>query len=129
MYHLSLDVVAIYLPNVPQIFFTFWALTKINAVAALINSNQTGAPLIHSIKISKAKLIITHRTTFQGLQDVEPELPHTNIVVLGYKEPVSEKCPYQFVDSADLRRSGKSDELRKTLKVDASDSVCYIYTR
>jgi hypothetical protein len=95
----------------------------------LINSNQTGAPLIHSIKISKAKLIITHRTTFQGLQDVEPELPHTNVVVLGYKEPVPEKCPYQCVDSADLRRSGKSDELRKTLKVDSSDSVCYIYTR
>ncbi|CAO3672614.1 unnamed protein product [Umbelopsis ramanniana] len=122
------DVVAIYLPNTPQIFFTFWALAKLNAVAAMINSNQTGAPLTHSVTIAKAKLIIAHGTNYQAICDVEHELPHTNIAVLGYDEPVPEKCPYQTYDMKDFRRTGKSDEIRRTLKVDTGDALCYIYT-
>jgi citronellyl-CoA synthetase len=122
-------VVAVYLPNTPQIFFTFWALAKLNAVAAMINSNQTGAPLTHSVTIAKAKLIVAHVTNYQAIRDVEHELPHANITVLSYDEPVSEKCPYQTYDMKDFRRTGKSDEIRRTLKVDTTDALCYIYTR
>ncbi|KAJ2961276.1 hypothetical protein NQZ79_g3466 [Umbelopsis isabellina] len=132
-YYLSLgiqarDVVAIYLPNTPQLFFSFWALAKINAVAALINSNQTSLPLTHSIKISKAKLIIAHGTNYQAVSDIEGDLVNPNIVLLGYAEPVPEKCQYRIDDMATFRRTGKSDEMRKTMKVDAGDSLCYIYT-
>lgn len=120
---------AIYLPNTPQLFFTFWALAKINAVGALINSNQTGLPLNHSIKISKAKLIIAHGTNYQAISDVEGDLVNPNVVILGYDEPVPEKCQYRVDDMTTMRRTGKSDELRKTIKIDAGDNLCYIYTR
>lgn len=120
---------AIYLPNTPQLFFSFWALAKINAVAALINSNQTSLPLTHSIKISKAKLIIAHGTNYQAVSDIEGDLVNPNIVLLGYAEPVPEKCQYRIDDMATFRRTGKSDEMRKTMKVEAGDSLCYIYTR
>lgn len=95
----------------------------------MINSNQTGAPLTHSVTIAKAKLIVAHGTNYQAIRDVEHELPHTNIAVLGYDEPVSEKSPYQTYDMKDFRRTGKSDEIRRTLKVDTGDALCYIYTR
>jgi acyl-CoA synthetase (AMP-forming)/AMP-acid ligase II len=123
------DVVAVYLPNTPQIFFSFWALAKLNAVGALINSNQTGVPLTHSISISKANLIVAHATNYQPIRDIEHELPHANIAILSYDELVPEKCPYQAYDMKDFRRTGKSDEIRRTLKVETGDSLCYIYTR
>ncbi|KAI9285526.1 hypothetical protein BC943DRAFT_292248 [Umbelopsis sp. AD052] len=122
------DVVAVYLPNTPQIFFTFWALAKLNAVGALINSNQTGVPLTHSIGISKANLVVAHGTNYEPIRDIEHELPHTNIAILSYDEVVPEKCPYPVYDMKDFRRTGKSDEIRRTLKVDTGDSLCYIYT-
>jgi acyl-coenzyme A synthetase/AMP-(fatty) acid ligase len=127
--YILLDVVAVYLPNTPQIFFSFWALAKINAVGALINSNQTGVPLKHSITIAKAKLIVAHATNYQAIREIEHELPHNDIAVLGLDEPAPDNCPYQYARMKDFRRTGKSDEIRRTLKVDTADSLCYIYTR
>ena len=49
------DVAALFMENRPEYVMAWLGLIKIGAVVALINSNQKGAPLAHSIAISGAR--------------------------------------------------------------------------
>ncbi len=52
------DAVAILMENRPDFIMAWYGLHKIGAVGALINTNQTTAPLAHSLNISGAKHLI-----------------------------------------------------------------------
>lgn len=52
------DAVAILMENRPDFIMAWYGLHKIGAVGALINTNQTAAPLAHSLNISGAKHLI-----------------------------------------------------------------------
>jgi len=52
------DAVAILMENRPEFIMAWFGLHKIGAIGALINTNQTTAPLAHSLNISGAKHLI-----------------------------------------------------------------------
>jgi fatty-acyl-CoA synthase len=53
------DCVALFMENRPDYVATWYAMSKIGVVVALINSNLEGDSLAHCINISDAKFIIT----------------------------------------------------------------------
>jgi len=83
------DVVALLLDNRPALLWHYLAAGKIGAVASLINTNNTGEPLLHSLRVCKPKLVIVgseHVITFDPISaqlgagpqvfvDVDPERP------------------------------------------------------
>ncbi|ERF76582.1 hypothetical protein EPUS_05855 [Endocarpon pusillum Z07020] len=54
----SRHIVALEFMNCPQFVFLWLALWSLGAVPAFINYNLTGAPLVHSIRVSTARLLI-----------------------------------------------------------------------
>jgi acyl-coenzyme A synthetase/AMP-(fatty) acid ligase len=52
------DTVAVMMSNCPEMPSMWLGITRLGAVAPLINTNQTGNALIHSINIAKCDIII-----------------------------------------------------------------------
>ena len=53
------EIVALDFMNTPHFIFIWFALWSLGAVPAFINYNLTGAPLLHCIKTSTARLVFT----------------------------------------------------------------------
>jgi acyl-CoA synthetase (AMP-forming)/AMP-acid ligase II len=52
-------VVGMFINNSPEFIFTWWALYKLGAIPAPINTSITGDHVKHCLKVSEAELIIT----------------------------------------------------------------------
>ncbi len=52
------DVVALLMENRPEYVFAWLGLAKLGVTTALINSNLVGAPLAHSLRISRARHLV-----------------------------------------------------------------------
>lgn len=67
------DVVALLMFNRPEYVSIWLGLAKVGAVTALINTNLTGEPLRHSIRVSDAAHLIVDRELVDGelVDDVE----------------------------------------------------------
>ncbi len=71
----SKDIVALDFMNCPQFVFLWLALWSLGAVPAFINYNLTGKPLIHSIRVSTARLLIVDPEIKSALTpEVEAEI-------------------------------------------------------
>jgi acyl-CoA synthetase (AMP-forming)/AMP-acid ligase II len=85
------DVVALMLDNRPSLLWHYLALGKLGAVASLINTNNTGEPLLHSLRVCNPRLMVIgseHLIAFDPIRaqlddkigvfvDVDPERPTT----------------------------------------------------
>jgi acyl-CoA synthetase (AMP-forming)/AMP-acid ligase II len=120
------DVVALMLDNRPALLWHYLAAGKIGAVAALINTNNTGEPLLHSLRVCKPKLIIIgseHVVAFDPIQaqlgagpnvfvDVDPERP-TRPALPMWSGPLS---------------TAATDDPPETSQQKLDDLAAYIYT-
>lgn len=62
------DVVGLVMDNRPEFIITWLGLAKIGAVIALINTNLSGHPLVHSLTVCKAKcFIVGHEHAAKGI--------------------------------------------------------------
>ncbi|KAI1623081.1 fatty-acyl-CoA synthase [Exophiala viscosa] len=52
-------VVGLFINNSPEFMFTWWALYKIGAIPAPINTSITGAHIKHCLMVSEAEMLIT----------------------------------------------------------------------
>lgn len=52
------DVCALAMENRPEFFFAWFGMAKLGVVAALINHNATGAPLLHALQSTGAKAVV-----------------------------------------------------------------------
>ena len=68
------DCAAIFMENRPAYIATWFGLTKIGVIPALINANLAGEGLAHSINIADAKLVITGEEQDEQLQSARPFL-------------------------------------------------------
>ncbi|KAJ2953512.1 hypothetical protein O0L34_g1113 [Tuta absoluta] len=68
------DTVAVMMNNCPEIVATWLGIARAGAVAPLINTNQTGAALMHSINIAKCDAVIYGSEFDSAIQDVKKDL-------------------------------------------------------
>ncbi|KAK7892396.1 hypothetical protein LTR67_007492 [Exophiala xenobiotica] len=52
-------VVGLFINNSPEFMFTWWALYKLGAIPAPINTSITGGNIKHCLKVSEAEMLIT----------------------------------------------------------------------
>lgn len=66
------DVVALILDNRPAFLWHFLAAGKLGVVAALVNTHNTGEPLLHALRVCNPKLIVVgseHLGAFDQVRD------------------------------------------------------------
>ena len=124
------DVVALVMDNRPDYLFSVMGLGKLGAVAALINTNLSGKPLVHSLNVGKAKKILAgaeHATKIEEIIDqVDGVKPDRDFFVQteegsGLDRPTRARLINEELDGVDSADDPKLD-LR------AEDIFCYIYT-
>ena len=60
-------VVALFIDNSPEFIFTAWALYKLGAIPAPLNTSITGDHIQHCLKISEAEILITSHDLYPVL--------------------------------------------------------------
>lgn len=65
------DTCAIALENRPEFFITWFALAKLGAITAFINTHVKGVPLKHAIESTQAKGVVVGDETLQNFIDTE----------------------------------------------------------
>ena len=66
------DAVALLMPNRPEYLAIWLGLVRIGGVAALLNTNLTGASLAHSIRIARPKHIIVAEDLLAPFETARP---------------------------------------------------------
>jgi len=74
------DVVAIHLPNCIQYVVSYYAITRIGAIASGINPTYQPMEILHQIDITKPKMLIVLDALYKPY--IKPILENTNIEIL-----------------------------------------------
>ncbi|MEO1043464.1 MAG: long-chain-acyl-CoA synthetase [Pseudomonadota bacterium] len=123
------DCVAVNLQNRAEVLFAIMGITKIGAIAAMINNQQTGDVLTHSLSVVRPKLIvfgeesIANAKTIEGLLDRDFQdhllyLPDDGTVPM----------PSGFRDLASEVASMPTDNVAETQDITLGMAAYYIYT-
>jgi fatty-acyl-CoA synthase len=119
------DVVALYMENRPEYLWHFLALGKLGLVGALINTNLTGPPLVHAIRVGKPSTLVVGSELWSRLLEVRGELGTERVFV--------DHDPQKEVDAdapgfGALVASASDRNPPETARQLLSDLCCYIYT-
>ena len=68
------DVVALFMGNSPEFFCTWLGLAKVGVECAFINTNIRGDSLLHSVKVCKARLIISSPELASAVSELTSDL-------------------------------------------------------
>jgi fatty-acyl-CoA synthase len=118
------DVVALLMENRPEYVTTWLGLAKLGATVALLNTNLTGAPLAHSLRVSGAKQLVLGAELGERCA---PALAQLETAPLVWAQGGGAEGA-QDLDAALAAESGRAlgPGVREGLR--ASDNLFYIYT-
>ncbi|KAF9893816.1 hypothetical protein FE257_009986 [Aspergillus nanangensis] len=115
------DVVGVFTTNSPEMVVTIYALSKLGAVSALINTSLRDDTLIHCLNVSKANLIIS---TPDLSEAVCSDLPHVALNISSF-EGVSTGST-ELLTTSDLQQYSPAG--LDAAKRSPSDLCALIYT-
>ena len=96
------DKVVVHLTNRPEVVLTIFALARLGAVAVPSNTANRAQELAHLIWFSDAKLLVTSPDHLELFDDVLPQTPAIEQVVLAG----ADDAPGDHIDFAELLRAG-----------------------
>jgi len=112
--------------NSPEYFFITTGINKIQGVSALININQRGQALIHSIKIVNPKYIIVDRECLPSLLEVTDELSFKKDEILIINNLNNDKTDY--IDLKNHIKNVSDENPNTTNNSTLTQLGFYIYT-
>ena len=121
------DTAVISLENRPEVIAIALALAKIGCIASNVNSAQRNKPLIHSINLSKPKLILVGAEQMESYLEIEKELgyPAKQVLII----PHDEKKTDASFDGFNILGTGHSDKEPKfDYKIFAGDICMLVFT-
>ena len=121
------DVVALLMDNRPEFVFVVLGLSRLRAIASLINTNVTGQGLTHAINVCKPKAVFVGAEHQQAISDVLSTLTTVNGKVWMHREEgdTTASSLEQVNDALARESDARPQGLRKP---NTTDTMCYIYT-
>ncbi|HET8705480.1 MAG TPA: long-chain-acyl-CoA synthetase, partial [Pseudomonadales bacterium] len=123
------DAVGILMENRPEVLVCVAAAVKLGAVAAMLNPNQRGQVLEHSLKLVNPKLIVISSECQDAINSTAfSPARHPHIQFMWNRANSTMPCPQDYVDiekDAPLRSDRNP---RSTQKVLAKQPCYYIFT-
>jgi citronellyl-CoA synthetase len=119
------DVVAVHVPNRPEMIVTTMAVLKLGAIAALINTGLRGASLAHSVHVVEPVQLVVGEEVVDALQALgdEPACP-----VLYLPDSGSSVIPEGWTNLAAASAGAPSTRPAESGRVRLEDPAVYIYT-
>lgn len=94
------DNVSLMLPNCIEFAVVWFALAKLGAVTAPVNTSFRGQVLANAINLVESRLMVVHATLLEPLQEVRGELTHiTQMVVVGDAPVLDQGLPYEALQA------------------------------
>jgi len=122
------EVVALMMDNRPDYLFVVLGLSKLRAVAALINTNVTGAGLTHAINVSKPKAVLVGAEHAGCVAEVLPTLEGVTGRVWSHAEHPKDEVPAVFERIESLIPREPDTSPTGVGLPDTAETMCYIYT-
>lgn len=121
------DCVAICTENCPEMLFLIAGLNKCGVISSVINPQLTGSPLVHALRQSGAKLVISEPATVSAVQDAckdafDAPTP-VYLVGVGLRDVLAQSVP--VLDSALPARAGNPPQ---TAGQRGRDVMMYLFT-
>ena len=124
------DNVAFFMENRPQYVVTWLGLCKAGVAIALINSNNRGKPLFHSIKIAEAKLILFGSELSDNINGVLDQIQSYPLVASSW--PGGPDCPAfarNLQTELEVLPTDAPNQFRDVRRgIKPTDTFGYIYT-
>jgi fatty-acyl-CoA synthase len=118
------DAVCLMMPNRPEYMAIWLGISKIGAVAALLNTNLTGPSLAHCINIAKPKHVIVAAELADSVTAALPDItPEARIWVHGASD-----SGWPGIDQEIEQQSSEKLDERERRQVTIADRALYIYT-
>jgi len=123
------DTVSLVMENRIQFLTTLIALNKLGVIAALINTNLGGKPLIHCIRITNSRMCIVGEERLEPLSEVRAEPGLAGIEKWLYVADAGrEPCPHWATNLDTEAADGDSANPPQTGTNTLGDTAMYIFT-
>ncbi len=123
------DVAVILLENRPELVMLIGALSKIGAIASLINPNQRGKVLSHSINLTRGKVFIVGEEMLTPFKEIRKELALTEADRVYFLPDGSDRsAPDGYVDLSHKIKDTTSSNPSTTSQIKMSDPFAYVFT-
>ncbi len=123
------DAIVLMMENRPEFIETFVAVGKIGAVVSNINTNLRDRQLVHSVKISQAKLAVVGTEcaeAFAAAMAIEPVLAADRVFYDTRWEQLPN--PPEGWQPIEPMLTGLPTESPPKIKLRSTDMLCYIFT-
>lgn len=123
------DAVSIIMENRIDFLATLIALNKLGVIAALINTNLTGKPLIHCIRITNSRMCIVGEECLDAIEQVRAEPDLAGLEEWLFVSDANElDCPAWAVDLGEEASGQSAANPPHTGQNTLADVALYIYT-
>lgn len=123
------DVAGVFLENRPELVMIIVALSKIGAIASLINPNQTGKVLLHSVTITCKNLFIVGEEMLSAFEEIRPELTLTPEAKIYFLPDGSSMTPPQgYLDLNAHVNASPTVNPPTTPEIQLKDPFAYVFT-
>jgi fatty-acyl-CoA synthase len=119
------DVVALLLDNRPEFLWHFLAAGKLGLTASLLNTHNTGAPLVHALRICGPKLMIVGAEHVAAFGEVRAELGELRAYEEGAVGAAGTGALAAFGPLVDAESEADPPDTRRRR---GSELAAYIYT-
>ena len=123
------DTVSVMLENRIEYLATLIALNKLGATAALINTNLTGAPLVHCMKITESSMCIFGEERVDAIAEVRKDPALCTVEGYLFVPDANERaCPAWASDLSEEAADEDMHNPPETGQMTLGDTALYIFT-
>ncbi len=123
------DAVAIMLENRPEALIAVAATVKLGAVAGMLNTNQRGDVLAHSLGLIAAKCLVVGEECRPAIDELREQLePELAAAAYWLADATPQAAPADYLDLAKRSAGHAGDNLQSTRRVQLQDPCFYIFT-
>ncbi len=125
----KVEVVNVMLENRPEILFVIGAMSKIGAIASLINTRQRAVTLTHSLKLNEVRFFIIGEELLEAFEEVKVDLELKDKDILFYmKDTGKMEAPEGYLDLIEIVSNQDTSNPPTTAEIKGKDTYAYIFT-
>ncbi len=123
------DIALVLVDNRPELLMVIAALAKLGAVASLINPNQRGKVLLHSIHLTRGRHFIVGEELFEAFEEIRSQLELTGDDRLYYQPESGRRAvPKGYENLEEAVRDQPTSNPPATREVKLGDPFAYVFT-
>ncbi len=122
------ELVNVFLENRPETLILTAALSKLGAIASLINPNQRGAVLQHSIQIKPANNIIIGAELIDAFEAIKLKLGIESKKLFFLEDQELDNCPSDYINLSTILIDADPYDPSSTKDIRTKEQFAYIFT-